>query len=216
MPKAPLVSIGEIRGFRRDLRVLERIVLSNVKEEAVCCGVSTSQCHILLELDERGVTPVADLIAYIGLEKSTVSRTIDGLVTLGFVDRRENPENRRSQLLELTARGVQAAASIHKACDARYGGILNRLSKTERTTILKSMGKLTQILIARIPSATEDNGRNPRYVAIENLRVPRKKTGIHSADSSATEENGRNPRYVAIICFCANSAKTGKEYQTGG
>jgi len=117
-----MVPENEIRCFRRRLRVVERAVMSNLKEESSCCGVSLTQCHLLLELEEHTTAPVPDLISYVGLDKSTVSRTIDGLVTLGLVHRRENPKDRRSQLVELSPQGRAAVARINKLCNGKLSG----------------------------------------------------------------------------------------------
>jgi DNA-binding MarR family transcriptional regulator len=148
-----MVSSEEIRNFRRRLRVIERAVLSSLKEESSCCGVSLTQCHILLELEERQAVPVPDLISYVGLDKSTVSRTIDGLVMLGLVLRRENPENRRSQLVDLSPQGRTVVARINKMCNGKYQGLLGRLTPAERAKVLWSMDRIAELL------TEEENGK---------------------------------------------------------
>jgi DNA-binding MarR family transcriptional regulator len=141
-----MVASKEVRSFRKRLRVIERAVLGNMKEESSCCGVSLSQCHILLELEEHDSTPVAELISYLGLDKSTVSRTIDGLVTLGLVLRRENPKNRRSQLLALSVQGRTIVANINELCDGKYHLLLDKLTAAERKKVLWSMDRMASLL----------------------------------------------------------------------
>jgi DNA-binding MarR family transcriptional regulator len=141
-----MVPENEIRCFRRRLRVVERAVMSNLKEESSCCGVSLTQCHLLLELEEHTTAPVPDLISYVGLDKSTVSRTIDGLVTLGLVHRRENPKDRRSQLVELSPQGRAAVARINKLCNGKYQALLGRLTAAERKKVLWGMERIAELL----------------------------------------------------------------------
>jgi DNA-binding MarR family transcriptional regulator len=141
-----MVANEEVRAFRKCLRVIERVVLGNMKEESSCCGVSLTQCHILLELEEHTTTPVPDLISYIGLDKSTVSRTLDGLVNLGLVLRYDNPKNRRSQLLELSAQGHAAVANINKLCNGKYQLLLKKLTATERKKMLWGIDRMANLL----------------------------------------------------------------------
>ena len=75
-----MVASKEVRSFRKRLRVIERAVLGNMKEESSCCGVSLSQCHILLELEEHDSTPVAELISRMVAEAEAAERRLAGLL----------------------------------------------------------------------------------------------------------------------------------------
>jgi DNA-binding MarR family transcriptional regulator len=103
----------QIQVFRRQLRRLERFIIVQLQQDALCCGVSTAQCHALLEIAERDSTTVSELAVSMSLDKSTLSRTVDGLVKAGWVKRIINPANRRAQVLTLALSGKNLAADFY-------------------------------------------------------------------------------------------------------
>ncbi|MCK4750392.1 MAG: MarR family transcriptional regulator, partial [Bacteroidales bacterium] len=83
-----------IQHFREILRIFDREVF--LQNNASCCnGISLAQCHTLLEIEKNSEISVSDLAMNLSLDKSTVSRTVDGLVNIGMVDRVIPKENRR-------------------------------------------------------------------------------------------------------------------------
>ena len=98
-------SIIDIRDFRRVLRHLERIIISGLKDDSSCCGITVNQCHLLLEIFDRCETDITELKNYLGLDKSSVSRTIDSLVNSGLLLRVEKEEDRRYQMVSLSEKG---------------------------------------------------------------------------------------------------------------
>lgn len=90
-----------IQQFRECFRILEREIF--FQNTASCCnGVSLSQCHALLEIENNDKISVTELAQNMQLDKSTVSRTVDGLVKMDMVDRVIPDENRRKAILNLT------------------------------------------------------------------------------------------------------------------
>ncbi len=132
----------EIREFRRALRYLERFISTNVKESSVCCGVSPTQCHILLKVEDEGELSPSELREYIGLDKSSLSRTLDGLVRLGLLERRESSRDRRYQSISLTGTGRQFVNRLNDECDRYYEPILETLSAEVRERLHKDFKAL--------------------------------------------------------------------------
>jgi DNA-binding MarR family transcriptional regulator len=70
-----------IEQFRQILRDFGREI--NLQNSASCCrGISVAQCHTLLEIEKHREISVTDLARNLSLDKSTVSRTVDGLVNI--------------------------------------------------------------------------------------------------------------------------------------
>lgn len=67
-----------IRILVRDLGILE-------KSDASCCGVTITQCHAVVEIGRKGKISLVDLAGLLGLDKSTMSRTINNLVESDLV-----------------------------------------------------------------------------------------------------------------------------------
>jgi DNA-binding MarR family transcriptional regulator len=135
----------KIREFRHALRHLERFITANVKDNAVCCGVTATQCHVLLKVEEAGLISLSGLSEYLGLDKSSLSRTVDGLVRLSLLQRKESSEDRRYHSIGLTERGKRFVDRLNKECDAYYQPIYEALPTELRERILEDMEALFTI-----------------------------------------------------------------------
>jgi DNA-binding MarR family transcriptional regulator len=135
-----------IRDFRANLRVLEREVELSMTSEAGCCGVTFAQCHLLLEVERRGRTSVTELAAALELDKSTLSRTVDGACRAGLMDRTVDPTSRRQQVLSLTETGKEMAATINSQCDASYTRLFDFIPPSKRLMVVQSVALLAEAM----------------------------------------------------------------------
>lgn len=97
-------------------------------------GVSASESMALGHL-VAGETTQQELGAHLGLEKSTVSRLVDGMVQKGWVEKGRDPDNRRYQKLVLTPAGQVAAGQIMHAMRERHSRWIASLSPAERDAL---------------------------------------------------------------------------------
>ncbi len=95
------------RALQKHLRTIERELERQLENQARRSGVTSAQCRVLLELAEAGEASLVELSERVGLDTSTVSRTIDGLVGTGHVTRITDPADRRYVRLAITGRGKQ-------------------------------------------------------------------------------------------------------------
>jgi DNA-binding MarR family transcriptional regulator len=128
-----------MKAFRKGLRELEREVDLALSAQTGCCGVTIAQCHLLLAVEEAGEPSVSEIAAVLELDASTLSRTVDGLVKTGLLARREDPANRRRQLVSLTEAGKEKADGINGLCDRYYGGLLGALPEDKVETIAQAL-----------------------------------------------------------------------------
>lgn len=129
-----------LRDFRKTIRMLEREFAIEFALGTSCCGVTLAQCHALLELEAFGVASLSELAGELGLDKSTLSRTIDSLVKEGLVERATSSSDRRAVRISLTAKGRQNAAGINKMCDELYGRILAAIPSSAHKMVIESLG----------------------------------------------------------------------------
>ena len=73
--------------------------------------ITLRQLYILLAVAEKTST-VRALAAEMNVPKATVTRSIDRLVDLSLVRRKDDPEDRRSVLAEITAAGRKLTAQV--------------------------------------------------------------------------------------------------------
>lgn len=137
-----------IRFFRHTLRRFERLVVSQFKTASCCTGVTLAQCHALMELDGRGALPLVELARGLGLDKSTLSRTVDGLVNIDLVARRSHPGDRRRIQLCLTEKGQRTCAHINDNNDALFRRVFKRIPPAERESVRAGFQTLVAALAA--------------------------------------------------------------------
>lgn len=121
-----------IRILVRDLGVLE-------KSDASCCGVSIAQCHAIVEIGRKGKISLVDLANMLGLDKSTMSRTINNLVESELVHRDLDMENRRYVNIQLTKKGISVFRNIEETMEEYYMSIFNSIPEGKRNQVLESL-----------------------------------------------------------------------------
>ena len=92
----------------------------------------------------RGGTDASQLIAEMGVSKQAVSKLVDTLVTLGFVDRKPNTSDRRRTDLRLSAKGRQAADVIGEAVRTTEETLVSELGANRYEDLVRMLTQLTQ------------------------------------------------------------------------
>lgn len=135
-----------VKKFREVLRRFERELF--MQNSCSCCdGVTLAQCHTLLEIESKGKESLTELAKKLGLDKSTISRTVDGLVNAGLVDRTIPADNRRMATIQLTNAGKETCNSINNVNDKYFEDTLSALSETERPELIRLLETILNRMI---------------------------------------------------------------------
>jgi len=126
-----------IRILVRDLGILE-------KSDASCCGISLAQCHAIVEIGRKETISLVDLSGLLGLDKSTMSRTINNLVESDFVIRESDRKNRRYVIIQLTEKGRSVFKDIEESMETYYRDIFNTIPESKREQVLESLAILKE------------------------------------------------------------------------
>ena len=98
------------------LATLERAYRAAASQAVAHVGVSQTLAWPLLTIARHGdglrQGVLADLLH---IEGPSVARSVEQLANAGFIDRREDPADRRAKTLHLTDKGAQACAQIEAA-----------------------------------------------------------------------------------------------------
>lgn len=135
-----------VENFRETLKVFDRELF--FQNNASCCnGISLAQCHTLLEVEKKPEISISELAENMSLDKSTVSRTVDGLVNISLVDREIPKENRRKALLNLTKSGQKICETINYTNDSYIEKVLDNFTDKEQKEFLRLFKMLTENMI---------------------------------------------------------------------
>ena len=114
---------------------------------------------LLALLQDAGPLRASDLVARLGLDKSTVSRQLSTLVGLGLVDREADPEDGRAQVLRPSAEGSVRLARIRDARRARWETDLADWPVEDVAGLARLLGRFNRLGEARDagspPAATD-------------------------------------------------------------
>lgn len=148
------MKISSIRSFRRVLRRFERL---NQSMTSSCCrGVTMAQCHVLLEIEEAAETTIVRLARNLRLDKSTLSRTVEGLVKLGLVKRKPHPTDRRFMLLKLTVSGTKICDEINREADETYLRAFQRIPQEKRDEVRGAFEVIVEAMLEGRPTSKDD------------------------------------------------------------
>ena len=143
-----MTNTSQIKTLRHDMRLLARKMELMTKGEASCCGITLTQCHLLTEIGWAGAATLNTLSERLGVDKSTMSRNIDILVTGGLVSRTTDPDNRRAVTIMLTDEGRQLFAQVEASMTQFYETLFQTLPAEKRSQVLESL----ELLLAAIPA----------------------------------------------------------------
>jgi DNA-binding MarR family transcriptional regulator len=135
-----------VQGLVRGLGLLET--------KRTPCGfpISVSQAHglmLLLERERQGVrTSQTELGQSLHVDKSNVARLCSKLEEAGQARQREDPEDGRARLVELTAKGQRLAEKLKVASDERSERLLGAVPAKARAQLFASLSALTEAVRA--------------------------------------------------------------------
>lgn len=100
-------------------------------------GLSITQMVILRQIHARKPEGcnVSLISERMGLTNAAISQTLERLVDQGLVSRTEDPHDRRSKRLRLTAQGEHLLAESMEAQQAWLAGLLARLDDQEKESL---------------------------------------------------------------------------------
>jgi DNA-binding MarR family transcriptional regulator len=104
---------------------------------------------LLALLQDGGPLRASDLVARLGLDKSTVSRQVSSLVDLGLVDRAADPVDGRAQVLTPSEEGSARLARIRDTRRARWEADLGDWPTADVATLGELLARLNRLGEAR-------------------------------------------------------------------
>jgi len=134
---------SEVNEFRRVLRRFEREINIHLRDKGCCSGITMSQCHVLLTISEEEGTTTVNLSKELAIDKSNLSRIIDALVKLGYVERLASKKDRRYSKINITSKGKSKSVEINKSANAHYKKVFENIPEWKHKEIVENLTMLT-------------------------------------------------------------------------
>jgi DNA-binding MarR family transcriptional regulator len=150
----PDMDIAKIRLLRDKLRQVEREINDPFRTDGGCCGLSLGQCHTLLEVGNAGQVSLVDLASNLNLDTSTLSRTIQGLVMLGLVNRLTSDRDRRYVSISLTEQGRGVYDKIESTFNDYFARVIELIPADQRDAAIDGVTAFADALKAHNHSAS--------------------------------------------------------------
>lgn len=144
MKKNGPVDMADLKGFRTALRTLVRKINKHIKEDTTCCGIGFLPCHVLLEFEDGQPRSLRDLQDTMEMDKAGLSRAVDTLVKAGMLSRRENPDNRRSIIIEATETGLMKIREVNEGTDEKHRKLFDLIPTNEHATVVCALSYLAK------------------------------------------------------------------------
>jgi DNA-binding MarR family transcriptional regulator len=124
------------------LALLGHVAMRKLRETHAAQGLSPRQFHLLGLLRDHGAIGQRELGASTGIDPSILVTLLNPLETDGLISRRRDHDDRRRQLVTLTAAGERRLASVtrahHEAEDELFGA-LDAEQRAQLTTLLMAL-----------------------------------------------------------------------------
>lgn len=125
-------------------RLLGRRLERALVEEGL--GITPAQARVLIALHFHGPLTQHALALHTDVDPSTMVPTLDVMEREGMAVREANPDDRRSYLVRLTARGERRVPRLFELWDGVEEELTRDMSASERKTLLR----ILQERIARL------------------------------------------------------------------
>lgn len=107
---------------------------------------SATEARVIFEIYEDEGCNAAHIAQKMKIDKSYLSRIINGYEKKGYIERKPSEQDRRCQCLYLTDRGKERAKDFIKKSDADIQSIIGNLSPEEEAKLQNAFDVITEII----------------------------------------------------------------------
>ncbi|MGI6170024.1 MAG: MarR family winged helix-turn-helix transcriptional regulator [Christensenellales bacterium] len=129
-----------------DLSNFRREISRSLNTGALNLSINKTQKQVLMAILRTTENNMTDLSEQIGLEKSTLTRTIDSLIEEGLVTRSPGIQDRRTITCALTEKGQDAAGQLDQLMREHLDRLLSGLSENERIELNEKLSDCIRLL----------------------------------------------------------------------
>jgi len=131
----------------KTLPMLVKNIFYSTNTSSLNLDINKTQEAILMAIKDYQNKSMNEISRFIGLEKSSYTRSVDILAEKGFVEREINKFDKRKVHLLLTEKGKNATKAIDEIMDIHLDSICNNFNIQEKEEFIKALGIVSQYSI---------------------------------------------------------------------
>jgi DNA-binding MarR family transcriptional regulator len=139
-----------LKEFTRQLTLLMPSLMKGIlrrQTDELTSGMITMPQYLVMEtLKNKGAMKMTEIASEMGTTLPAATGLIDRLHGLGSVDRLYDKSDRRVIRIHLTPKGQRLVSRINRKREKMVNHVFGRLSETERTTYLKILRKVHDVI----------------------------------------------------------------------
>lgn len=109
-------------------------------------GLIAGQPRVLFQLRQKDRITQKELSDACSIDPTTLSRALDRLETMGYITRNDNPDCRRSYLIEMTGEGKMIAEQVYQTFSQVEEQMLQGFSEEEMAALENMLGRIYENL----------------------------------------------------------------------
>lgn len=102
-------------------------------------GLTNSQVHALIELEQDSSLSVIEIAQRLCLEKSSASRLVDSLVDQHWAATKKDFQDGRRRMVTLTTAGREILAMVHSQANKRVAAALSKLNRKQQQQAVRGL-----------------------------------------------------------------------------
>jgi len=131
----------------RRIYLTSQAIRNNIDRLLKPFDLTREQLHLLNNLDRQKGRTQSQIGGVIGKSPANMTRILDRLEKKNLIVRRDNPEDRRSQLVHLTIEGAQLSTEMSRLIKALSSRIEENIDKEDRAVVVKVLGRMEANLL---------------------------------------------------------------------
>jgi DNA-binding MarR family transcriptional regulator len=129
-----------------EISILRHKIIDSIDLSELYLSINPTQVQVLMAILKTPENNMTVLSRQVGLEKSSLTRAMDSLLSEGFVTRLYSPRDRRVISCALTEKGLATAKELDKIMCAHCDKLLGYLSVSEQDELEACLVKALQLL----------------------------------------------------------------------
>jgi DNA-binding MarR family transcriptional regulator len=140
-----MTNVIQVLGSASLLHQLARDVTTKLDRRLAPLGVTTQQAVLLHNAASGGASP-SQLMEAVGTDTAGMSKLLDRLEAKGLIERRPNPGDRRSVVIEPTERGLALVPELSPVFSKVARQLFNGFSDDEVANLTSSLRRMGENL----------------------------------------------------------------------